>query len=135
MKRLLIVFLLAALVATVPVAAQQRTSYPSSVILDAATTTATGEVKKPPRAQATFQAYGTTSAGSGATTIVIEVSNIESPVNSTNVDWMTVCTISLTLGTTRTSDGCTINAPWRNVRARVTAISGTNATVYVRMGS
>lgn len=109
-----------------------RTTYPSTALLTDATTTATGDTQKPANWTRTFQAYGATSAGAGSATIVIEVSNVETP--STN-DWITMGTITLTLSTTRSSDGFASTAAWRNVRARITAISGTNATVSVRMGN
>ncbi len=75
---------------------------------------------------ATFQASGTTSAGSGAASVSIQVSN-------NNSDWLTAGTISLTLGTTSTSDGFAITAPWAWVRAKLDSISGTSASVTVLM--
>lgn len=112
--------------------AQLKTAYPSTEMLTAATTTATGSTLKPARAPMTFHAFGETSAGAGAATIVIEVSNVETPATN---DWLLMGTITLTLGTTRTSDGFSSSVQWRNVRARVTAISGTNASVNVRGGN
>lgn len=108
----------------------------SHKMLDAATTTATSgyEPLAGSRLMNTFWAYGTTSAGSGAATIVIEVSNASTPVNTTNVDWLIAGTITLTLGTTQTNDGFAMNAAWRWVRARVTAISGTDAAVTLMRG-
>ncbi len=73
----------------------------------------------------TFQAYGTTTAGAGAATIKIQVSNNET-------DWLDLGTISLTLSTTSSSDGFAAEAPWQYVRANVTAISGTGASVSVK---
>ena len=75
----------------------------------------------------TFQASGTTSSGSGAATILIEVSNDET-------NWLTLGTITLTLGTSSTTDGFTSDAPWAFVRARVSAISGTDAAVTAYIG-
>jgi hypothetical protein len=115
--------------------AQTRTMHAATVILADATTTATSAVFKPQTHNRSYQVYGATSSGSGSATVVIEVSSIESPVNSTNVDWITMGTVTLTLGTTRTSDGFVSTAAWRNVRARVTAISGTGAAVSVVMGN
>ncbi len=80
----------------------------------------------------TFQASGATSSGAGSATVVIEVTNFENP---TNADWLTLGTITLTLGTTRTSDGFASLAAWAKYRARVSAISGTGASVDVMMGS
>jgi hypothetical protein len=73
-----------------------------------------------------FQAYGSTSAGSGSATILIQVSNVD-----TDAAYITMGTITLTLGTTVTADGFASDAPWKFVRAKVSAISGTNASVNV----
>lgn len=79
-----------------------------------------------------YYAKGTTSAGSGAATIIIEGSNVDSAVAT---DWITMGTITLTLGTTSAGDGFPSDAHWRYVRAHVSAISGTTATVYVYVAS
>jgi hypothetical protein len=76
-----------------------------------------------------FQATGTTSAGAGAATIVVEVS-----LTGTTNEWITLGTITLTLGTTVTTDGFAMDAAWTYVRGNVTAISGTDATVNLYMG-
>ena len=78
---------------------------------------------------ATFQAYGTTTAGAGSAVVKIQGSNLDDP-NS----YVDLGTITLTLGTTLTADGFATSAPWKYVRANVTSISGTGATVYVLMG-
>lgn len=78
---------------------------------------------------ATFQAYGTTTGGTGAATIKIQGSNVDDP--NAYVD---LGTISLTLGTTLTADGLATTAPWKFVRANITALSGTGANVQVLMG-
>ena len=114
---------------------QMRTMNPSTLILDAATTTATSAVFRPMREQRSFHVYGATSSGVGSATVAIEVSNIAPPVNSTNVDWIQLGTVTLTLGTTRVSDGFVSIGAWTYVRARVTAISGTGAAVSVQMGN
>lgn len=115
--------------------AQTRTMNPSTVMLTDATTTATSAVFKPLNYFRTFHIYGATSAGAGSVTVAIEVSNITGAVNTTNVDWVQVGTVTLALTTTRASDGFTTSAPWTFVRARVTAISGTGAAVSVQMGN
>lgn len=76
-----------------------------------------------------FQATGTTSAGAGAATITVEVS-----LTGTANEWITLGTITLTLGTTVTTDGFASDAAWTYVRGNVTAISGTDATVNLYMG-
>lgn len=77
---------------------------------------------------ATFQA---TVVGTGAVTASVDIE-----VSNDGTYWVdTVAgTISLS-GTTSHSDGfTTTEAPWKYVRANVTAISGTGATVNVTMG-
>lgn len=96
-------------------------------ILDAATATGAGEAHQPRGAKTAIQAYGTTSSGSGAAAILIQVS-------MDNSNYETLATISLTLGTSATSDSVTFDAPWTYVRAYVDSISGTGASVSVNMG-
>lgn len=90
-------------------------------LLDAATTTATGNPFQPPAGgcyQATVVGTGSVSA-----TVLIEVS-------IDGVSWMTLSTITLS-GTTSASDGFVAAGGWPNVRSRVSAISGTGAAVTV----
>jgi len=133
MKRaygLLILFLIGAMGAP----AWALDSITSVQLITNATTTATGGLYSPRCVNRTFQGMGTTSSGSGSASIVIEASNKALPVEGTNVDWTTLGTITLTLGTTQTNDGFVSSASWRWVRARVSAISGTGATVNVYLG-
>jgi hypothetical protein len=91
------------------------------------TTTVTGNAAYKDSPFATFQA---TVVGTGAVTatVVLDVSN-------DGVYWVSTVLGTITLsGTTSSSDGFTTTAPWKFVRARVTAISGTNAIVQVYMG-
>jgi len=97
-------------------------------LLTAATTTETGDSHNFWGSHYTFHATGTTSSGAGAATILIEVSN-------DNSNFITLITIVLTLATSVSGDGCASMAPWRYHRARVTAISGTGASVDVTAGS
>lgn len=62
-------------------------------------------------------------AGTGAVsaTVVIEGSNNSS-------DWVPIATLNMS-GTTRATDGGVAQTLWAQIRARVTAISGTNASV------
>lgn len=103
-------------------------------LLTNATTTVTGGYISPRCINRTFQAMGTTSSGSGSGVVVIEASNKSAPDTGTNVDWTTLGTITLTLGTTQTNDGFVSAASWRFVRARVSSISGTGASVNAHMG-
>lgn len=75
----------------------------------------------------TFQASGQTSTSTGAASVLVEVSN-------DNSNWITMGTISLTLGTATTTDGFVSSANWTYVRGRVSSISGTGATVSLLMG-
>jgi hypothetical protein len=92
------------------------------------TTTGAGDAFQVPdgRPDRTFQAI-VAGTGSVSATVVVEVS-------SNNVDWMTLGTITLS-GTTRAADGFASRAPWPMVRGNVTALSGTDARVALRMGT
>jgi hypothetical protein len=99
-------------------------------LISAATATGAGSAVERTGSAATFQAYGSTSAGAGASAIAVQASNVATP--GTN-DWLTIGTITLVLGTTSTSDGFAIDAPWRHIRGNVLSISGTNAAVTLLM--
>lgn len=96
-------------------------------LLDSVTTTGAGAGVRRRDPRSTFQAVGSVSASTGAASIDVEISN-------NGVNWKTVGTISLTLGTSKTSDGFALDAPWVFVRGNVTSISGTDATVSLLMG-
>lgn len=92
-----------------------------------ATTTGAGNIKDSPFT--TFQAW-VSGTGAVSATIVIDCSN-----DDTLQNWCSTPLGTITLsGTTSSSDGFTTTAPWKYVRARVTAISGTGATVVCLMG-
>lgn len=102
-------------------------------LLDAAIATGAGnpaveQVTYGSNGAKTFQAAGATSAGVGSATVAIQVSN-------DGVNYLTLGTITLTLGTTATSDGFAADSKWTYTRANLTAISGTNASVSVTMGA
>lgn len=91
------------------------------------TTTATGATKYKDSPYSTFQAT-VTGTGAVSATVLIDASN-----DGTN--WCSTVLGTITLsGTTSASDGFTTTAPWKYVRARVTAISGTGATVTANIG-
>jgi len=70
-----------------------------------------------------------TGTGAVTATVVIEVSN-----DGTNAASTVMGTITLS-GTTTAADGFTSQgAPWKWVRARVTAVTGTGATVQTTQG-
>jgi hypothetical protein len=75
----------------------------------------------------TFQAT-VVGTGTVAATVVIQCSN-------DGIYWVATPLGTITLsGTTSSTDGFTTSAPWKFVRASVTSISGTSATVQVYMG-
>ena len=87
------------------------------------TTTGNGLFKDAPKATMQASVAGT---GSVSATVLIDFSN-------DNANWINGGTITLS-GTTSATDGFTTDASWKYVRARVTAVSGTGATVKVLMG-
>jgi hypothetical protein len=92
-----------------------------------ATTTSTGDwvLKESPLTSIQAAVVGT---GAVAATIIIDCSNDGTYACSTPLGTITLS------GTTSNSDGFTTNAPWKYVRYRITAISGTSATVNVNIG-
>lgn len=80
-----------------------------------------------------FQAIATATSGAVSGTVLIQVSIEEDTFNGVKSNWITMGTITLS-GTTTATDGFTTICPWRYVRASVTAISGTAATIEVIMG-
>ncbi len=97
-----------------------------TVLLNAATATATSVSSSGFGASRTFQA-AVTGTGAVSATVLIEGSN-------DGVNFLLLGTITLT-GTTSASDGFVSSAAWDSVRARLTAISGTNAAVTVVLGT
>lgn len=91
------------------------------------TTTTTGNAHYKDSPYSTFQAT-VTGTGAVSATVVIDCSN-----DGTN--WCATALGTITLsGTTSAADGFTTTAPWKFIRARVTAVSGTGATVVSLMG-
>jgi hypothetical protein len=103
---------------------------PTGGITTAVPTNGTPVYKDSP--YATFQGIVT---GTGAVTasVAIQASNEEATMNGTKSNWITIGTIILS-GTTTATDGFTTVAPWKYMRASVTAISGTGTTLEVLMG-
>lgn len=105
----------------------------AQILLNAATATGAGTAWNPKDTSAvatyvqhSFQATGYTSTSTGAATVLIQVSN-------DGVNYITLGTITLTLGTSVTSDGFAAANTWEYYRANLSAISGTGATVSVYM--
>jgi hypothetical protein len=94
------------------------------LLANARTTTGSDGWMKQDLADTAISAQGNTSSGVGSVTVVIEASEdgvvaLLSPIGI----------ITLTLGTTPVADGFVMKARWNYIRARVSAISGTGATV------
>lgn len=98
-----------------------------NVLTDATTTPLTGNGVPKAAPKSTFQAT-VTGTGALTATVVIEASN-----DRTNWVATPLGTISLS-GNDSVSDGFTTDAPWKYVRARISALTGTGATVNVLMG-
>lgn len=75
----------------------------------------------------TYQASGATTAGAGASAILVQCSG-----NGDN--WDTLGTITLTLSTTTSSDSFVSTDRCKFIRANVSSISGTGASVSVTVG-
>lgn len=99
-------------------------------LLSAATATGAGGPVRSSKGSKAYQLFGATTAGAGAATVNVEVSNADTPTAN---DWLVLATITLILGTTSTSDGFVSDAPWSWIRGNVTAISGTNANVTLKV--
>ncbi len=100
----------------------------SEALLTAATTVAAGAAVGGISGVKTFQASGTTTASTGAATILVQGKTLESS------SWDTLGTITLTLATTVSSDSFTSDDRYSLLRGNVTAISGTGASINLVMG-
>ena len=100
----------------------------ATLLLNATATGASTSVNAMSATGNTFQAAGTVSASTGAATVKIQVSN-------DFANWLDLGTITLTLGTSATADGFASYAAWAYVRANVTVLSGTGASVTVTMAA
>ncbi len=105
-------------------------------MLDGVTVSGAGRAQPPRFHNMSFSAWGITSAGAGSATVLIEASNhpdIEPPEGT----WVLLGTLTLVLQATLAAgvpDGLAINAAWRKVRMRVSAIAGTGAAVTGYIG-
>ena len=95
-----------------------------NVLSTAAIANSTPVYKESP--YSSFQAIVT---AAGSATVLIQVTNEDATFVGTNSNWVTMGTITLT--SVLLTDGFTTIAPWRYVRASVTAVSG---TVQIIMG-
>jgi len=126
MKRLILPFL--AVLCVFGALAQSPSLRTSAMpILTNATTAAAGAAVRGLDVQKTYEAHGTTSAGAGAATVVVQGSN-------SGLSWSTLGTITLVLSTTDSSGSFTSSDRYQWLRANVTSISGTGATVSITAG-
>lgn len=88
------------------------------------TTTGTSTAYQLKNHNKNFMAFGSVSESTGSATILCEGS-------VDGVTYVTIGTISLTLGVAVTSGKVSDTSPWPYVRVNVSAISGTNAKVSV----
>lgn len=103
-------------------------------ILSEATATGAGSTFTPHSNCKTFQAIGRTTSGSGSVVVKIQGSLTGGTYDD---EWIDVQTITLTLSNDRAStntDGQASESVWVYMRAKVTSISGTGASVDVHMG-
>ena len=98
------------------------------VLVDKATATGNKEAVMLNSRYKTFQVTGKVSASTGSAEVEIQVSNDK-------VNFVTVDTLSLTLGTTVTSDSYVNNDAWKYVRGNVKTLTGTDAEVTVIVGT
>ena len=99
----------------------------AQAIVTGVTAPGTGAWAEKETAKTTVQAI-VTGTGAVTATVVIDCSN-----DGVNACSTPLGTITLS-GTTSSSDGFTTDAPWKFIRARTTAISGSGATVVVLKG-
>jgi hypothetical protein len=77
-----------------------------------------------------YSAIQATVIGTGAVTATIKIE-----VSLDGVYWCVTPAGTITLsGTDSTSDGFATQSSWKYIRANITAITGTSATIYVNMG-
>ena len=97
-------------------------------ILSAAVLNAVSERQQPVDVNRTIQALGRTTAGPGTAAIQIQGS-------LDGINFVKIATINLVLSDTDVTDGFATNAAWKYLRARVTGLTGTGATVDVWLGA
>lgn len=111
---------------------EQPRYFAFSGVNSATTTVASSPVfKESP--YSTFQAI-VTGSGTVSGAVDIQGSNEPATYEGTKANWVTIGTITLSGATTTSTSGLTSITTWRYVRANITSIAGTNATIEVIMG-
>ena len=103
---------------------------PDKYILKDASATGPGTAFNVNTPGKTLQLIGSTESGSGAASVIVQVTN-----DPTKTVWINVGTIDLVLGTIPTTDGFAIHAQWDYVRGNVSSISGTGAKLQLLMSN
>jgi hypothetical protein len=103
----------------------------SLLIMSGATVVGTyGEKQLPLRTPK--RSFQLRASGTGTLTVEIFASDVPVPNEANDGDWISVGTISLAPAGSPVSDGFTTDAPWKYVRAKLTAQTGTaSADVYM----
>jgi hypothetical protein len=98
-------------------------------MLNNITSVTTGPVVRLADQVLSIQVWGSVSAGTGSATVKFW------GTNNMNAPWVPVATVDLALTTTVAGEGTVIECSWDFVRADVTAISGTGASVSAAINS
>jgi hypothetical protein len=98
--------------------------------------TTTTQASNPAAKTAVFSTFQAIVTGTGAVTATVSIQITNDDDGTSPINWCSTALGTITLtGTTSASDGFATMAAWRYVRANVTAITGTGATLEVLMGN
>jgi len=104
-------------------------------LLDEVQVVGASQVHHPRSISKSFQVSGQTTAGTGYAIVIVQVTNVATPILTTDVDWVTLGTFYLPLSTTKFSDIFSDEGTWRSVRGKVVDISGTGAAVTLLLAA
>lgn len=94
----------------------------SRTLLNNVSTTGAGSAQQGYGPKMSFQLVGKVASGVGAAIAQIEASN-------DGANWKSIGVLSLTLGTTDTSDVLGLDAAYEYIRGNLTSVSGTTPTI------
>jgi hypothetical protein len=97
-----------------------------TIMLSGATATGAGSAFDNPQADKTYQAYGSTAAGTGTAALTIEGSN-----DGTHWNTVVTTTVAMTSATLAVSAGITATDRYAYSRVNVTTLSGSTPTLTV----
>lgn len=98
----------------------------AQILTDAIAAPANGSSIQPWSNNKVFQATGSVTAGAGSATVLIQGS-----LDGSTWETIDTLTVTITNSTGLYSDFGAVNQAWPYMRARITAIAGTNATINV----